>query len=397
MTHFIVRIVQLVAILGCLSSCAYYLICLWSVRTFLRERQVDVACPELLEGNVRPTQLLPAVSILKPLKGVDPDIYESFRSHCLQDYPRYEIVFGVSDANDPAIESVKRLQREFPQRRIVCVVCPKILGANVKVSNLAQMLATASYDHLIVNDSDIRVESDYLRRVIAPLADERVGMVTCLYRGVAAPTLGSRLESLGISTDFCAGVLVARQVENSIRFGLGSTLAFRRADLQRIGGFESFVDFLADDYELGRRIAGLSLRVALSDVVVETYLPAYDLRGFLAHQLRWARGVRDARSAGYIGLISTYGLMWALLAVAAAHGDPWSWAALVVTVLLRFAVALLVGKSVLYDTQLLKNLWLLPVRDLVAVAVWAASFAGHTVTWRGDRFELRKGRLIRIA
>jgi ceramide glucosyltransferase len=337
------------------------------------------------------------VSILKPLKGTDPEIYESFRSHCMQDYPEYEIIFGVSDPNDPAMESVKRLQREFPARAILLVVCPKILGANVKVSNLAQMLGAASYEHLIVNDSDIRVEPDYLRRVMAPLADEAVGMVTCLYRGVAAPTVGSQLESLGISTDFCAGVLVARQLENGIRFGLGSTLAFRRADLERIGGFESFVDFLADDYELGRRIAGLGLRVVLSDVVVETHLPAYDLRGFLAHQLRWGRGVRDARAAGYIGLISTYGLMWALLAVIAARGAPWSWTALVVTVLLRFAVALLVGKSVLRDRQLLKNLWLLPVRDLVAVAVWAASFAGHTVTWRGDRFELKKGRLIRIA
>jgi ceramide glucosyltransferase len=397
MIHLIVRIFQFAAILGCLSSCAYYLICLWSVRIFLRERQADIACPELVGGSARPTQFLPPVSILKPLKGVDPDIYESFRSHCLQDYPEYEIVFGVSDPHDRAIESVKRLQREFPARRILCVVCPKILGANVKVSNLTQMLGAANYEHLIVNDSDIRVEHDYLRRVIAPLADEAVGMVTCLYRGVAATTLGSRLESLGISTDFCAGVLVARQLEKGIRFGLGSTLAFRRADLKRIGGFESFVDFLADDYELGRRIAGLGLRVALSDVVVETYLPAYDLHGFLAHQLRWARGVRDARATGHIGLISTYGLMWALLAVITARGGLWSWTALAVTVLLRFAVALLVGKSVLHDRQLLKNLWLLPVRDLFAVAVWTASFAGHTVTWRGDRFELKKGRLIRIA
>jgi ceramide glucosyltransferase len=389
MIHFIVMVFQLVAILGCISSFAYYILCLWSAASFLRQQKAA--------GIIRPAQFVPPVSILKPLKGVDPEIYESFRSHCLQDYPEYEIVFGVSDADDPAIESVKRLQREFPEQRILCVVCPKILGANVKVSNLAQMLGAASYQHLIVNDSDIRVEPDYLRRVIAPLAEESVGMVTCLYRGVAAPTFGSRLESLGISTDFCAGVLVARQLEHGIRFGLGSTLAFRRADLQRIGGFESFVDFLADDYELGRRITGLGLRVALSDIVVETHLPAYDLRGFLAHQLRWARGVRDARAAGYIGLISTYGLMWALLALIAARGAPRSWTALVVIVLLRFAVALLVGKSVLHDTQLLKSLWLLPVRDLVAVAVWAASFAGHTVTWRGDRFELKKGRLIRIA
>jgi ceramide glucosyltransferase len=387
MSHFI-TVFQFVAILGCISSCIYYVLCLWSAASFLHEQKA--------EGSVRPASL-PPVSILKPLKGTDPDIYESFRSHCLQDYPEYEIIFGVSDADDPAIESVKQLQREFPARAILLVVCSKILGANVKVSNLAQMLAAANHEHLIVNDSDIRVEPDYLRRVIAPLADEAVGMVTCLYRGVAAPTLGSQLESLGISTDFCPGVLVARQLEGGLRFGLGSTLAFRRADLQRIGGFESFVDFLADDYELGRRIAGLGLRVVLSDVVVETHLPAYDLRGFLAHQLRWARGVRDARAGGYIGLISTYGLMWALLMVITAHAAPWSWMFFGATVLLRLAVALTVGKSVLRDTHLLKQLWLLPVRDLIAVLVWIASFAGHTVSWRGDRFMLEKGRLIRIA
>ncbi len=258
------------------------------------------------------------------------------------------------------------------------------------------MLGAASYDHLVVNDSDIRVEPDYLRQIIAPLADEHVGMVTCLYRGVAASTFGSRLEALGISTDFCPGVLVARQLEGGVRFGLGSTLAFRRADLKRIGGFRSIVDYLADDYELGRRIAGLGLQVVLSDVVVETHLPAYDLRGFLEHQLRWARGVRDSRAGGYIGLVSTYGLMWGILGLIAAVGAWWSWLVFGATVLLRLAMALAVGSSVLEDRRLLRNLWLLPPRDLIAVGVWVASFAGHTVTWRGDRFELKKGRLIRL-
>ena len=348
------------------------------------------------EGSAGPTQSLPPVSILKPLKGTDPDIYSSFRSHCLQNYPEYEIIFGVSDPEDPAVASVQQLQREFPERSIQLVVSPNKLGANVKVSNLEQMLPSAQYQHLLVNDSDIRVEPDYLRRIMASLTDERVGMVTCLYRGVAAATLGSRLESLGISTDFCAGVLVARQLEGGLRFGLGSTLAFRRYDLERIGGFKSIVDFLADDYELGRRIAGLGLQVVLSGVVVETHLPAYDVRGFLSHQLRWARGVRDSRAGGYVGLVSTYGLMWGLFAVIAASGAAWSWTLLGVTVLLRLAVALAVGSAVLEERRLLRRLWLLPVRDLVAVGVWVASFAGHTVTWRGDRFELRKGRLIRL-
>jgi len=387
MINLPIRIFQIVAAAGCLSSSIYYLVCLWSAAAHMRERQAG--------GDARPTNL-PPVSILKPLKGTDPDIYESFRSHCLQDYPEYEIVFGVSDPNDPAIASVQQLQKEFPGRAIHLVVAASPLGANLKVSTLAQMLQPARYEHLIVNDSDIHVERDYLRRVMAPLAESGVGMVTCLYRGIAARTLGSLLESLGISTDFCAGVLVARQLEGGLRFGLGSTLAFRRADLERIGGFKVIVDFLADDYELGRRIVGLGLKVQLSDVVVETHLPAYDLRGFWAHQLRWARGLRDARPGGYFGLVSTFGLMWALLNLTAAHAAPWSWGVLGAILLLRLAVALAVGRGVLQDAHLLRNLWLLPLRDLVAVAVWVASFAGHTVTWRGDRFEVKKGRLTRV-
>src|SRR5207245_8467958 len=182
--------------------------------------------------------------------------------------------------NDAAVETVERLKTEFPRLAIQLVICEQNLGANIKVSNLAQMLPVARYEILIVNDGDIRVERDYLRRVLQPLSDPTVGMVTCLYRGVAAPTLGSRLESLGISTDFCAGVLAARQIEGGLRFGLGSTLALRRHDLESIGGFEAIADYLADDYELGRRIAEKNLTVALSESVVETYLPAYTFAGF---------------------------------------------------------------------------------------------------------------------
>ncbi len=395
MTHLILRIVQIVAFVGIVSSSLYYLLCLWSAAKFLRERKA--------EGHANPARpgdphllTLPPVSIFKPLKGTDPEMYESFRSHCLQDYPEYEIIFGVSDPGDPAIESVRKLQHEFPDRRIFLVWCPKILGSNVKVSNLAQMSTAARYEHMVVNDSDIRVRPDYLRRLVAPLADPGVGMVTCLYRGVASATLGSRLEALGIATDFCPGVLAARQLEGGIRFGLGSTLAFRRADLEKVGGFASFLDYLADDYELGKRIADLGLTVELSNVVVETFLPPYRLRDFLAHQLRWARGVRDARRGGYFGLVFTFGFPWALLAVAASGGAVWVWGALFFTLFLRLMVAVNVGHGVLEDEQMLKNLWLIPLRDLVAILVWIASLGGHTVTWRGDLFRLKRGKLIRI-
>jgi ceramide glucosyltransferase len=326
---------------------------------------------------------------------MDPEIYESFRSHCLQDYPEYEIIFGVSDPQDPAIASVDWLRRDFPDCKIRLVVCSEILGANVKVSNLEQMMRAAQYEHLVVNDSDILVQADYLRSVIAPLDDPHVGMVTCLYRGIAAPTVGSKLEALGIM-DFCSSVLVAEQLERGLRFGLGSTLAFRRAELNRIGGFKSMVDFLADDYELGRRIAALGRKIVLSETVVETHLPAYDVTEFLRHQLRWARGVRDARRSGYIGLVSTFGIAWALLTVLAAGASPWSWLVLAAMLLLRTALGFVVGRSVLQDEEGVECLWLLPLRDLIAVGIWIASFTGHTVTWRGEQFQLKNGRLIRI-
>ena len=386
MIGYAVQSIQILAVVGTISSIGYYCLCLWSALRFLQER------PAAGEG-ARPTPFTPPVSILKPLRGTDPEMYENFRSHCLQDYSEYEIIFGVSEANDPAVQLVEQLKAEFPQREIRLMICPENLGANTKVSNLAQMVREARYQQLIVNDSDIRVEPDYLRRVLAPLKDAGIGLVTCLYRGVANSTLGSRLEVLGIGTDFAAGVLVAQTVENGIRFGLGSTLAFRRRDLEAIGGFDAIVDYLADDYQLGSRIAALGLKVRLSDVVVETLLPRYTFRGFLDHQLRWARTVRDSRFWGYVGTGLTFGLPWAALALIFAKGAGWAWMLLAGTAGLRIAVAVVVGRFVLGDRQVVRSLALIPVRDVIAVLVWMRSFAGHEVVWRGHRFRLESGKL----
>jgi ceramide glucosyltransferase len=379
-------IFEFIAVLGTVASMAYFLLCLFSAARFLRERKATG------EG-ARPTQ---PVSILKPLRGTDPEMYESFRSHCLQDYPEYEIIFGVSDPDDPAIDLVERLKKEFPQRAIHLMICSQYLGSNTKVSNLAQMLPQAKYETILVNDSDIRVESDYLTRVLTPLQDNQIGLVTCLYRGIASPTMGSRLEAIGISTDFAAGVLTARQLEGGIRFGLGSTLAFRRRDLEAIGGFEAIVDYLADDYEIGKRIAARGLKVKLSEVLVETFLPAYTLRQFLDHQLRWGRAVRDSRRGGYLGLVLTFGLPWAVLALVLGRGALWAWILLAAVASLRIAVALVVGWSVLRDRQVLSLLALLPLRDFAALLVWFGSLFGHKVIWRGDAFKLKDGKLVRI-
>lgn len=322
-------------------------------------------------------------------------MYASLRSHCVQNYPEYEILFGVTDPNDPAIPLVENLIEAFPDRPIRLARCDKKLGANGKVSSMAQLAAVAAHDFFVVNDSDIRVEPNYLRRVMAELQVQQTGLVTCLYRGVPTGTLGSKLESLGISTDFMAGVLAARQIEGGLRFGLGSTLAFRRRDLEAIGGFEAIADYLADDYELGRRMAERNLQVKLSESVVQTYLPAYNVAGFFSHQLRWARTIRASRPGGYAGLLFTFTLPWAALAVILARGATWALGLLAAALAARMAMALVTARLVLRDREFLRWFWLLPVRDFLAVLIWLGGLAGHKITWRGEVFVLEKGKLKR--
>jgi len=335
------------------------------------------------------TSELPWVSILKPLKGADPEMYEALRSHCLQEYPEYEILCGVTASDDPAVPVVERLIREFPRINIQLLLCDKRLGANGKVSTLIQLAAAAKSEYLLVNDSDIRVERDYLRTVISELQQPEVGLVTCLYCGAPSPTLGSRFEALGISTDLMPGVLSANLIEGGIHFGLGATLAFRKADLVAIGGFEAIVDYLADDYELGRRIAERN-KVRLSAAVVETHLPAYDLRGFVSHQLRWARTIRAARPGGYAGLVLTFTIPWAL-ATFLLWQSRLSIALFAVALSARGVMAIVSSRIVLREK--IGSLWLVPIRDLIAVAVWLGGLMGESITWRGERFTLEKGKL----
>jgi ceramide glucosyltransferase len=338
---------------------------------------------------------LPLVSILKPLKGTDPQMYASLRSHCVQNYTEYEILFGVTNAEDPAIPVIEKLIAEFPDRAIRLVRCDKKLGVNGKVSSLAQLAAVAAHDFLLVNDGDIRVEPDYLRTVMTELQEPNTGLVTCLYRGVAADTVASKLESLSIGTDFMPGVLVARQIEGGLRFGLGSTLALRKRDLEAIGGFEAIADYLADDYELGRRIADRKLKVRLSESVVETYLPAYNAAGFISHQLRWARTIRASRPGGYAGLLFTFTLPWAILTVILAQGESWAWGLLAAALAVRGAMALVTARLALSDRKFMRSIWLLPLRDFLAVFLWLGGLTGRKIVWRGEVFDLKNGKLTR--
>lgn len=393
MLHHIMRSVSA---LGALSAAGYYTLALAGAASMRRRRlpKRDSSRSTTRDASNLATETFsPPVSILKPLRGADPRAYEALRSHCLLDYPQYEIIFGVADAEDLAVPLVERLIREFPALSIRLVMCPLTLGANRKISNLIQMLPHARFDHLVINDSDIRVPAGYLRDVMAPLADCRVGMVTSLYRGVAGRSVGSKLEALGISTDFFPGVLAALRLEGELRFALGSTLAFSRRALAAIGGFEPLVDYLADDFELGCRVAAAGLKVVLADVVVETNLPNYSFGAFFAHQLRWGRSTRNSRPWGYSGVLLTQGLPWAAAALMASRGAVWGWALFGLVTLLRVTVADQVGRGVLGDRAVWRHIWLLPLRDLIGLSVWIGSYTGSRVRWREEEFILEKGRL----
>jgi ceramide glucosyltransferase len=385
--HFSLRILlEVICVIGTAGSLFFYVLAGAGVVSFVGDRRRSLQ-----------NTIFHGISILKPLKGVDPEMWGSFCTHAEQQYPEFELVFGVNDPNDPASELVRKLQEKYPERSIKLIVCDRLLGANVKVSNLVQMLPHASHDVLLVNDSDIRVTPNYLHEIVAPLADPNVGLVTCLYRGVAARTLGSRLEALSISTDFAPGVLSARFLEKGLHFGLGSTLLFRRGDLATIGGFESLRDYLADDYELGRRIASTGKRVELSHIVVDTFLPAYTFDEFINHQLRWWRTIRDARPGGYVGLIFTFGLPWAIATVLVAGGAAWAWVLFAVTLAARLLVGLGTANRILHDRGMTKKLVLLPLRDFIAPVLWAAGLLGNRIRWRGDEFTLKDGKLQRAS
>ena len=329
----------------------------------------------------------PPVSVLKPVYGLDQDFLEAIRSQAAQDHPCFELLFGVADRSDPAVPAIERLIREFPDVPIRLITC-SAKAPNAKVGILIDLGSEARYPVIIVNDSDITVEKDYLREVTAPLTDASIGLVTCVYRAESRDW-PSRWEALGVATDFAPSTLVAPFFGVS-EFGLGSTLSFRRADLDRIGGFQSVADYLADDYQLGCKLHGLGLRNVISHVVVSTRLAAGSWSGAWKHQLRWARTVRLSRKGGYLGLPVTFATLWALLAALA--GMWWIAGGLLA---IRLAMAITAGWFVLRSEDVLRYCYLIPLRDLWGVAVWAAALFGDTVQWRDRHLKLDgRGRIL---
>lgn len=338
----------------------------------------------------------PPVSILKPVRGVDFGSYENFASFCRQDYPDYEILFAVNDDEDPAVPEIRRVIAEFPQQQIRLLVGAEHLGANRKVNKLARLAREARNEVLVLTDGDVRVRPHFLREVVARLANRKTGAVTCFYRAIVEKNIGAEIEAVGASSDFFAGVLMAGWTEG-ISFALGASIATTKEWLGKMGGFEAIAGTLADDYELGNRIAKAGGQVVLSREPVWTMYPAQTLRSFWDHQVRWARTVRLCRPLSYLGLLFTQGLPWTLLAAFVA---PTKWIAgayLLVYMIFRFAMAWTVGIWGVQDEVLRRKLWLVPLRDAIHFVVWLASFGSNHIRWGNAEYAIRQGQMVPIA
>jgi ceramide glucosyltransferase len=366
-----------------LASFAYYVVATVAALRFFRRR--DAASVS--------SDFTPPISILKPIYGLDRETYENYASFCAQDYPDYEILFCVSDDQDPAIPMIQQLARDFPQRRIHLLIGSELLGVSDKVNKLCRMAREAQHEILAVSDSDVRVEPEYLRAIAAPFRDPAVGAVTCLYRGLTDGSLAANLEAIGNSTDFAAGVLVA-WLFAPVNFTLGATMATTKRCLAEIGGFESLVDHFSDDYELGNRIAARGHRVELITFPVSIVYPHQTLADAFRHQLRWNVSIRFSRPAGHLGLIFTQALPLGLLAAIFAPSAACAISLLLGYLLLRGISAWVVGVYGMRDAGVRRHLELLPLRDAFAFIVWVASFFPQRIRWRGREFYVRDKRLV---
>lgn len=333
------------------------------------------------------------VSILKPVRGLDREAYENFASFCLLDYPAYEILFCVNSADDPAVPVIERLCRDFPERDIRLLIGAPHLGASGKVNKLCRLVQEAKYDLLVISDSDIRVEPNYLQEVSAPFSDPAVGAVTVFFRSITGGSMGATLDAAGSAVEFAASALLARRLEG-IHFTLGATMATTKKVLAQIGGFEALANHYVDDYELGKRITKLGYKIELAGTPVCMVYPRENPIQFLRHELRWSIGLRNVRPFGHAAIGLTLGLPWTIVAVLVAPSASVGLTYALTYLVLRYAVYLTVGVWGLQDPVVRRKWWLAPLRDAATFVVWIASFFSNKITWRGLEFRVKKGILI---
>jgi len=371
----------LLPFIAILPATAYSLISLFCARKFFHRTLQEFTPPTLEAG----------ITILKPIKGMDAGSYDNFASFCRQHYlGPLQILFAAASADDPAIPVIRQLVSDFPNHDISLVINPLTHGPNYKVSNLINAFPKARHDIIIVCDSDIRVSPEYLRAVTAHFNDPQVGLVTSLYRTSNVHNIATALEATGFTAEMIPNVLVALQLEG-LSFALGASMAVRREALASIGGFPALADYLADDYQLGNKLHKNGWRIALDDCFVESMLKVENLPSVLSRQLRWARTMRVSRPGGYLASGITLTFPAALLALIVAPSPAAGLAAVGLLLTIRLTVTTLFSRWFSRDNLFPRWLWLLPLRDMLACIIWALSFLGDSVEWRGTRFKLTPG------
>ncbi len=364
----------------------YYLIVLFSSWQFFRHAARRIAPNR---------HFTPPVSNLKPIRGLDPDAYENFASFCRQDYPDYELLFCVGEEDDPAVPILRKLARDFPERRIRVLFGSGGKGTNDKVVKLARLVREAQHEVVVISDSDVRVEPDYLRTMVAPFADARVGAATCFYVSIEAKTLAEKLQAIGMFSDFYAGILVARQLDG-VKFALGPTIATTRARLAGFGGYEAIQDRPADDLLVGRLIAEQGCEVQLLPYAILTVADYRSLRDLFHKRLRWIVEMRHLRPWGHLGLLLTQGLPWSLAAIAIHPSARVALGYLGTYLVLRCAMTCLIGVWGLKQNAVWKKLALIPAWDAMAFLIWLTSFARNSIRWRDGEYYIRDGKLVPV-
>lgn len=337
----------------------------------------------------------PPVSILKPVRGLDPDAYENFASFCKQDYPAYEVLFCVGDASDPVVPVIEKLAIDFPEHDIRLLYGSGRNATNDKVAKLARLTQEARYDTLVINDSDVRAEAGYLRKVVALLENPRVGAVTCFYVPTHETSVVQRLQSVGMLSDFYPGILVAWLLDG-VKFALGPTIATTRERIKGFGGFEAIENRPGDDLLVGRLIAEQGYEVKLLRYWIDTVADFHSMRDLVLKRLRWMTVMRHMRAWGHFGLIFTLGLPWAIIAGLVAHSARVGFAYLGAYLVLRIAMTWLIGSWGLKQRFQLRYLLLIPVWDALAVGIWVASFTRKTISWRNHQYYIRNGELVPV-
>jgi ceramide glucosyltransferase len=381
------RLLLLVGAAGLVTSTGFLVLVVIAATRFRRDRQ---------RAGFGGSEF-PPVTLLKPVCGMEPGLEEHLTSFFEQQYPSYEIIFGARYLGDPALDVARRVSARYPSVPVTIVATGEPLAANAKICSLVRMYECASHDYLILSDSDVCVDPNYIAEVVQPLLNPRNGLVTCLYRGKATGGIWSKLEALGMSVEMTAGATVANLLEG-MKFALGPTMAIRRDALDAIGGFEPLADFCSDDYILGREVADSGRQVVMSHHLIDHVVINRSFGCSMQHQIRWMKSTRCSRSAGHAGTGLTFAMPFGILALVAAgalHHWMLGLGLFAAAYLNRVVLSLAAGWGVVGDRQSVRLAWLYPLRDLMGFVFWCASYGGRRIIWRGEWYRLANcGRMV---